>query len=147
MSLYGNSIYIIRPFCGIQTLDDLIGEDTVLGPAQRVLLIFILHVLCRSEGIKSQIRKNASSSVEIRLIVMYCMSSIAQILQNIRCALTGSFLKDTLVRIFTRSKIMKAHSGNGFKLSICGSGSYGRYLIISGGILLHQLSEIRNRIF
>ena len=78
---------------------------------------------------------------------MYCMSSIAQILQNIRCALTGSFLKDTLVRILSRSKIMKAHSGNGFKLSICGSSSYGRYLIISGGILLHQLSEIRNRIF
>ena len=147
MSLYGNSIYIIRSFCGIQTLDDLIGEDTVLGPAQRVLLIFILHVLCRSKGIKSQIRENASSSVEIRLIVMYCMGSIAQILQNIRRALTCSFLKDTLVRIFSRSKIMKAHSSNGFKLSICGSGSYGRYLIISGGILLHQLSEIRNRIF
>ena len=77
MSLYGNSIYIIRSFCGIQTLDDLIGEDTVLGPAQRVLLVFILHVLCRSKGIKSQIRENASSSVEIRLIVMYCMGSIA----------------------------------------------------------------------
>ena len=146
MSLYGNSIYIIRSFCGIQALNDFIRENTVLSPAQRVLLIFILHVLCRSKGIKSQIRENTSSSVEIRLIVMYCMRSITKIFQNIRCALTGSFLKDTLIRILSWSKIMKAHSSNGFKLSICSSGSYGRYLIISGRILLHQLSEIRNRI-
>ena len=146
MSLYGNSIYIIRSFCGIQALDDFIRENTVLGPAQRVLLIFILHVLCGGKGIKSQIRENASSSIEIRLIVMYCMRSITKIFQNIWCALTGSFLKDTLIRILSWSKIMKAHSGNGFKLSICSSSSYGRYLIISGRILLHQLSEIRNRI-
>ena len=52
-----------------------------------------------------------------------------------------SFFDPTLVNYLELSedpipnfrKLMKAHSGNGFKLSICGSGSYGRYLIISGG--------------
>ena len=77
---------------------------------------------------------------------MYCMSSIAQILQNIRCALTGSFLKDTLVRIFPWPKIMKAHSGNGFKLRVGSSGSYRRNLVITGRIFLHQLPEIGDRI-
>ena len=146
MSLYGNSIYIIRSFCGIQALDDFIRENTVLSPAQRVLLIFILHVLCRSKGIKSQIRENTSSSVEIRLIVMYCMRSITKIFQNIWCALTGSFLKNTLVRIFPRPKIMKTHSGNGLKLRVGSSGSYRRNLVITGRILLHQLPEIWDRV-
>ena len=146
MSLYGNSIHIIRSFCGIQTLDDLICENTVPGPAQRVLLVFILHVLCGGKGIKSQIRKNASSSVEIRLIVMYCMCSIAKIFQNIRCTLTCSFLKNALVRIFPWTKIMKAHSGNGLKLRVGSSGSYRRNLVITGRILLHQFPEIGDRI-
>ena len=146
MSLYGNGVYIIRSFCGIQTFDDLISKHAVLGPAQRVLLILILHILSGSKGIKSQIRENASSSIEIRLIVMYGVCGISQIFQHIRSTLTGGFLKNTLIRIFTRAKIMKAHSGNGLKLCVGSSGSYRRNLVITGRIFFHQFPEIRDRV-
>ena len=146
MSLHGDCIYIIRFFCRIQTFQDFICQNAILYPAKWILQIFIFHVLLRGKGIKPQIRKNRSSAIEICFIVMYRMSRISKILQNIRNALTGSLFEYTLIRILTRTKIMKTHSRNCFKFRICSTCSNSRHLIISGRIFLHQLPEIGNRI-
>ena len=110
MSLCGDCIYIIRSFRRIQTFDDLISENFIFCPAQRVLIIFLCHIFSRSESIKSKVRKDTSSSVEVCLIIMHCMSAVSKILQDIWCAFAGCLFQNTLVRIFSRSKIMKAHT-------------------------------------
>ena len=147
MSLYGNSIYIIRPLSRIQTFQNFICQNLILYPAIWILLVLSCHVLFRSKSIKSEIRENRSSSIEVCLIIMNRMGGIAHILQYVRCTLTGSLSQNTLIRIFPGSEIMHTHSCNGFKLRICSTCTYRRNLIISGGIFLHQLSERRDRIF
>ena len=118
MSLYRNSIYIIRSLSGVQTLQNLICQNLILYPAIWILLVLSCHVLFGSKSIKSEIRENRSSSIEVCLIIMNCMGGITQLLQYIRCTLTGSLSQNTLIRIFPRSKIMHTHSCNGFKLCI-----------------------------
>ena len=147
MSLYGNSIYIIRSLSGIQTFQDFICQNLILYPAIWILLVLSCHVLFGSKGIKSEIRKNRSSAIEVCLIIMNRMGGIAQILQYIRCTLTGSLFQNTLIRIFPGSEIMHTHSCNGFKLCIGSTCTDRRNLIISGRIFLHQLTECRNRVF
>ena len=148
VSLHRDGINIIRLIlCGIQAFQDLICKNPVSCPAQRVFIILLRHILCRGKSVKSQIRENTSSSVEIRLIVMYGMTGISQLSKSIRSAFTGCLLQNTLIRIFSRSEIPKAHACNGLKLCICRTCAYRRHFIISGGILLHQLAEVRYGIF
>ena len=147
VALDGNRIHIIRSFCGIQTFQDLICKDCILHPSIRVFLIFPCHILLGSKGVKSQIWENRPSAIEVRLIIVYCMGGITQILQHIRGTLTGCLSQNTLIGILTGAKIMHAHTGDGLKLCICSSSPYRRNLIISGRIVLHQLTECWNRVF
>ena len=78
---------------------------------------------------------------------MYCMSGISQTFQHIRSTLAGSLFQNTLIRIFSWSEIMHAHSGDRFELCVGSSCANRRNLIVSWGIILHQLTETRNRIF
>ena len=147
MSLHGNGIHIIRTVSRIQTLNDLIRQHTVFYPSKRILQVLICHILFRSKGVKSQIGENRPSSIEVGFIIMYRMCGIPQIFQNIGHTFTGSLLKNTLIRIFTWSKIVKTHTCNGLKFRICRTGSNRRNLVISGRILFHQLPEVRDWIF
>ena len=145
--LHGDGVYIIRLIlCGIQTLDDLIRKDTVPGPSKRVFVVLLRHVFRGSEGVKSKIRENTLSAVEVCLIVMYGMSRIAKIFQDIRRALAGGLLEDTLIGIFPGAEIMHAHSRYGLELCVRRSGSHGRNLVITRRIFLHQFPEIGDRI-
>ena len=144
MSLRGNRINVIRFLRRIQTFDNFIRQNFILGPAKRILVLFLRHVFCRSKGIKSKIRENAPSSIEIRLIIMYCMSRISKILEHIRCTFAGGFLENALVWILTRSEIMKAHTGDRFKFCIGSSCSYRRNLVISRSVFFHDFTEIRD---
>src|SRR5699024_1008461 len=90
VSLHGDGVYIIRLIlCGIQTLDDLIRKDAVPGPSKRVFVILLRHIFRRSEGVKSKIRENTLSAVEVCLIVMYGMGGVTKLFQYIRRALAG----------------------------------------------------------
>ena len=129
--LHRNCIYIIRFFCGVQAFDDLICQNLILCPAKWIFVLFLRHIFRRGKGVKSEIREDTSSSIEVCLIVMYCVSHISQILKYIWCTLAGGFLEDTLVRILSRSEIVKAHPCDGLKFCVGSSCSYRRHLIIS----------------
>ena len=112
MSLCGNRINIIRSLCRIQTFKNLICQNFIFGPAERILVVFLRHIFCRSECVKSKIRENTPSSIEVGFIVMYRMCGITQIFQYIRRTFTSRFFQDTLIRILTRSEIMQTHTGD-----------------------------------
>ena len=112
MSLRGNRINIIRSIRRIQTFKNLICQNFILCPAKRVLIFFLRHIFCRSKSIKSKIRENTPSSIEIGFIVMYRMCGITQIFQYIRCTFASRFFQNTLIWILTRSEIMQTHTGD-----------------------------------
>ena len=131
MSLYGNRVYIVRTFCGIQTFDDLICQNFIFYPAVGILIILSGHIFFGCKGIKSKIREYISSAIKVRFIVMYCMSGISQTFQHIRSTLAGSLFQNTLIRIFSWSEIMHAHSGDRFELCVGSSCANRRNLIVS----------------
>ena len=136
MSLYRDRIYIIRTFCGFHGLKNFISQNMIFYPSHRCGITDVRHIFLRSKGVKSKSGKYGSSSVEIRFIVMNRMSTVTELLKIIGCALAGRLFQNRLIRILSRPKIMKTHTGDRFKLRIRGSRTYCRHFVVAGRIFL-----------
>ena len=64
------------------------------------------------------------------------MSTVTELLKIIGCALAGRLFQNRLIRILSRPKIMKTHTGDRFKLRIRGSRTYCRHFVVAGRIFL-----------
>ena len=136
VSLYRDRVYIIRTLCRFHCLKNFIRQDMIFHPSHRCSITDVRHIFLGSKGVKSKSGKYGSSSIEVRFIVMDRMSTVTEVLKIIGCALAGLLFQNRFIRILSRPKIMKTHTGDGFKLGIRGSCSYCRHFVVAGRIFL-----------
>ena len=145
VALDRNRVNIIRPLAGIQTLQNVPGEDAVVRPA-RLRPLRAVHGLDGRKRVKSQVGKHFIAAIKFRRVVVDGVGPVADLFQCIGHALAGRFFQNGFIRVFSRSKIVQVHAHDRLELGVGRPGAHHRHLEIAGGIFLHIPVKIRDRI-
>ena len=145
VSLNGYSIDKIRLLRGIQCFFDLICQYHILCPVHGCKVLRP-HVFQRSKCIKAHVSVNIVPAVKSAYMIMHRMSGITILRQIVSQCLTGRFLENRFIWIFTGSEIIDIHAGQHFKLCIYGTCTDNGNIEKSGSAGFHQFCKIGNRV-
>ena len=145
MALYRNGKHEILLLCRIHGIQYVLCQHIILCPAILCILQNV-HKFLAGITVKSHVVKYICTTVEITTIIMKGVCAIPKLLQGSSNTLCLLLLHNGLIWIFSRSKITKIHPRQNLKLRICSTGTDRRHFKIPGRIIVHQITESRNRV-
>ena len=131
---------------GIQAVQNMFYQHLILQPAVFRGVGYI-HIFLGGVSLKAQIFKHIRAAVEGSLVIVDSVGCISDISQIISHTLTGRFLENGFIGIFSRSEIPEIHAGNRLKFCVGRTRAHRRNLKSSRRIFFHQSVEIGNGIF
>ena len=105
-------------------LQAILGKANVLSLS---LVIGVTSWTSIAKVVRTEVRQLRSNEYVV---------AVTELLKIIGCALAGCLFQNCLIRILSRPKIMKTHTGDRFKLRIRGSRTYCRHFVVAGRIFL-----------
>ena len=146
VGLHGDGEDEIAVLGGAQRLQDLLRQDGILCPAERIPLD-VVHVFQRRERLEAEIGIDAVAAVERGVIIMDGVGGIARALQRIGHGFAGSVLDDGLVGILPDAEMVEIHAGEDLELGVRRARADGRHIEQAAGARLLQPLKIWDRIF
>ena len=147
MCTYGNGVGKVRLIrSGIQGFDCFRNKNIIGSPASVWRITLNVHQFLAGESIKSHHGKGIDTAVKVTAVVMYGVGSISDGSQISSSALAVCLFQDCFIRILAGSEVLHTHTGENFKLSVCGSCANNRNCQVTTRVVLLEIVEGRNRI-